>query len=135
VGLLAATALALASLAVARIRPAPAPPPPPAALQVSGVAAAVSPGVTGHCPEANFTFNGTIRTSGGAGTIAYRWLQPDGQTSAPQTTTVQAGARQATVTLLWKFSGSGSTHGVAALHVTSPIDAYSSPIDVTYACP
>jgi hypothetical protein len=135
VSLLAVIALALASLAVVRIRPAPAPPPPPASLQVSSVAATVSPGVTGHCPEASFTFQGTMRTSGGAGTITYRWLQPDGQISAPQTTTVQAGARQASVTLLWKFSGSGSTHGVAALHVTSPIDAYSPPIDVTYTCP
>jgi serine/threonine-protein kinase len=131
--LLAAIVLALASLAVVRLRPAPAP--APASLQVSSVAATVSPGVTGHCPEANFTFQGTMRTSGGAGTITYRWLQPDGQTSTPQSTTVQAGARQATVTLLWKFSGSGSTHGVAALHVTSPIDAYSPPIDVTYTCP
>jgi serine/threonine protein kinase len=127
-------ALALAAAAFARSRqaaPAAATP-----LEVSSVSATVVPASgAGHCPETDFTFHGAIATNGGAGTITYRWLQPDGQASAPQSIAVQAGTRLATATLVFKFSGNGSDRGQAALHVTSPIDAYSAPVAVTYTCP
>jgi hypothetical protein len=131
VGLVALAVLVLATALIVRGRR-----PAATRLQVSSVSAAVEPASgSGHCPETDFTFRGTMATNGGAGTIAYRWLQPDGQTSAAQSIAVAAGAHRASVTLLFKFSGSGSAHGQAALHVTSPIDAYSPPLNVTYTCP
>jgi hypothetical protein len=98
------------------------------------VTASVEP-VTGHCPRATLTFTGIVTTNGGAGSFTYQWLQPDGSPSPFQTATVPAGTKRATVTLIFDYRGNGSTEGVAALHVTEPIDVYSSPLRVSYACP
>jgi predicted Ser/Thr protein kinase len=134
VGLVALAVLVLATALIVRGRQPAAP--PATRLQVSSVSAAVEPASgAGHCPETDFTFRGTVATNGGAGTITYQWLQPDGQTSAAQSIAVGAGVHRASVTLLFKFSGSGSAHGLAVMHVTSPIDAYSPPVNVTYTCP
>jgi hypothetical protein len=112
--------------------PAAAPP----ALAVTSVKAAVAPadGV-GHCPHATMTFRGTISTDGGAGTVTYQWLRPDGLLGAVGRANLPRGRRETTVTLSYDYDGSGPANGVAALHVTGPADVYSAPVRVAYVCP
>lgn len=108
----------------------------PLPLQVTGVTAATVPADgTGHCPQAVITLHATIRTNGGAGTIRYEWLQPDGRPSGPGQVAVAAGRRSAAVSLGLAYRGGQPAQGVAALHVLGPDDVYSAPLPVSYRCP
>jgi hypothetical protein len=105
-------------------------------LQVSSVSATVVPtGGVGHCPQADFTFRGSVKIKAGTGTLTFQWLQPNGESSSLQTLVVQGGTRQATVTLNFSISGNGITRGAAVLHLISPIDVHSAPVNVSYVCP
>jgi hypothetical protein len=133
-GLGAAAAVLLLGLTLPRLVGLPAA--APQSLAVTSVKAAVAPadGV-GHCPHATLTFRGTISTNGGAGTVTYQWLRPDGQLGAAGRARLAAGRRETTVTLSYDYDGSSPASGVAALHVTGPVDVYSPPVKVAYVCP
>jgi hypothetical protein len=133
-GLGAAAAVLLLGLTLPGLLGLLAAAPPP--LAVTSVKAAVAPadGV-GHCPHATMSFRGTISTNGGAGTVTYQWLRPDGQLGAAGRASLPRGRHETTVTLTYDYNGSGPASGVAALHVLGPADVYSPPVRVAYACP
>jgi tRNA A-37 threonylcarbamoyl transferase component Bud32 len=135
---LAAGAIVAAVAIVAGVRLATAPPaqPPPPPLAVTGIAAAAAPdGGAGRCPAATITVRATVTTNGSPGTIAYRWLRPDGGPPATGRVVLRRGQRSAIVELPLTYSGSVPAQGVAALHVLSPAAVYSEPLTITYACP
>ena len=83
---------------------------------------------TGPCPK-TIHFWGTI-SAGGPGTVTYRWERSDGTASATEVITF-TGAGSQTVTNLWT-RGEGS--GWQLLHVLTPNDAVSSPINFVMTC-
>jgi hypothetical protein len=111
------------------------PPVQAAALQVTGVTAAVEPadGI-GHCPRATMTVRAFVATNGAAGTISYQWLRPGGAT-APAHLTVPGSTRRTAVTMAVDYSGAAPAEGLAALHVLSPASVYSPPVQLAYTCP
>jgi hypothetical protein len=60
---------------------------------------------------------GTLRTSGGAGTVHYRWHRSDGTVSDELTQHVAKGDRSTDVVLLWTFDGPGTLSATATLEV------------------
>jgi hypothetical protein len=76
---------------------------------------------------------GTIRTNGRAGTIEYRWLRSDGESTAPLSQTVAADTPAIQVHLLWTLSGRGSYPATARLQILHP-----QPVEATggftYSC-
>lgn len=63
---------------------------------------------------------GTLRTSGGAGTVHYRWRRSDGTVSAELTQHVPRGRRTTSVVLLWTFDGPGDLQATATLDILKP---------------
>jgi hypothetical protein len=63
---------------------------------------------------------GTLRTSGGAGTVGYRWRRSDGTVSDVVRQHVAKGDRQTDVVLLWTLDGAGSYTATATLEVLTP---------------
>jgi hypothetical protein len=76
---------------------------------------------------------GTIRTNGRAGTIGYRWLRSDGESSEPLTQTVEAGQTSAQVHLFWTLSGKGRYPATATLEITQP-QPLTATGGFTYSC-
>ncbi len=105
------------------------------AVAVTAVTAAAAPPV-GHCPSATFLFTGKIQTNGGAGTITYQWIQPDGSPAAPTEQTVEKSSGLVTVTLQFTYHGNGSADGnKAQLKVLKPAPVDSNTAPVQYRCP
>ncbi|MFG1807705.1 hypothetical protein [Streptomyces sp. NPDC049040] len=63
---------------------------------------------------------GTLRTTGGAGTVGYRWRRSDGTVSDVVRQHVAKGNRQTDVVLLWALDGPGSYTATATLEVLTP---------------
>ncbi|MHB8451923.1 MAG: serine/threonine-protein kinase [Mycobacteriales bacterium] len=136
--LAAVAAGTLASLLLSRHhQPAPTPmpaPPPPVALRLGAVTVAVNPGSgTGHCPQATFVFTGSITTSGGSGTLSYRWTYPDGAKGDAHQVAVPGGTHSVVETLRFTYTGRASATGRVQLAVAGA--APSAPVTVHYTCP
>jgi hypothetical protein len=63
---------------------------------------------------------GTIHTNGQAGTIQYRWLRSDGESTGPLTQTAEVGKPVVQVHLLWALSGKGRYPASATLEISQP---------------
>jgi hypothetical protein len=90
----------------------------PASVEVDGVSVRGSGAVQGCHSTARVT--GTLRTSGGAGTVRYRWRRSDGTVSDELKQHVAKGHRSTDVPLLWSFDGPGSLTATATLEVLGP---------------
>lgn len=90
----------------------------PASVRVEGVAVRGAAAVQGCHSTARVV--GTLRTSGGAGTVRYRWVRSDGTTSGELKQHVAKGHRSTDVVLLWSFDGRGSLTATATLEVLAP---------------
>ncbi|MFG1811346.1 hypothetical protein [Streptomyces sp. NPDC049040] len=90
----------------------------PAAVRVDAVTVRQIPGVQG-C-HSTVRVVGTLRTSGGPGTVRYRWRRSDGTVSDELRQHVGRGGRSTAVTLLWTFDGPGSLTATATLDVLGP---------------
>ncbi|GAA4931427.1 hypothetical protein ACFPM3_03245 [Streptomyces coeruleoprunus] len=77
---------------------------------------------------------GVVTTNGRPGTLTYRWLRSDGSASAVLSERVRRGQRQATLRLLWTFSGEGAYPARARLDVLTPA-RHRAEASFTYACP
>jgi hypothetical protein len=103
--------------------------PAPLPVVVTGVIVGVDQyPFTGPCPK-TINFWGTITTNGPC-TVTYRWERSDGTATAPETLTFTDASSQV-VTNLWT-RGEGT--GWQRLHVLTPNDAISSPIDFAMTC-
>jgi hypothetical protein len=110
--------------------------PPPRALAVDSVRLAVEPrAAEGRCPSADFTFLGEIRTNGGAGDLAFAWVEPDGQTTPARSDHVEAGTTVVRQSLRFTFVGQSAATGFARLQVTRPVEMSSTPVTAHFACP
>jgi hypothetical protein len=90
----------------------------PSSVKVDGVAVRNGTAVQGCHTTAKVI--GTLRTSGGAGTVRYRWLRSDGTVSGELKQHVARGHRATDVVLLWTFDGPGSLTATATLDVLGP---------------
>lgn len=90
----------------------------PTAVKVDGAAVRPVTAVQGCHSTARVV--GTLRTSGGAGTVRYRWRRSDGTVSGELRQHVAKGSRSTAVTLLWSFDGPGSLTATATLDVLGP---------------
>jgi hypothetical protein len=90
----------------------------PSSARVDSVAVRNSAAVQGCHSTAKVV--GTLRTSGGAGTVHYRWRRSDGTVSDELTQRVGKGRRSTDVVLLWTFDGPGSLSATATLEVLTP---------------
>ncbi|CAG7613450.1 hypothetical protein [Actinacidiphila bryophytorum] len=63
---------------------------------------------------------GTLRTTGGAGTVTYRWRRSDGTVSDVVRQHVPKGDHQTDVVLLWTLEGRGTYTATATLDVLTP---------------
>jgi hypothetical protein len=90
----------------------------PADTDVVGVSiGALSPRVGCHT---TVRVVGTVHTTGGGGTIGYRWRRSDGTTSDVVHKVVGAGDRRTDVVLLWTLEGPGSLTAHVTLDVVAP---------------
>jgi hypothetical protein len=87
----------------------------PSSVQVDSVAVRNGAAVQGCHSTARIV--GTLRTSGGAGTVHYRWHRSDGTVSDELTQHVAKGDRSTDVVLLWTFDGPGTLSATATLEV------------------
>ncbi|WP_225849300.1 hypothetical protein [Streptomyces sp. HPF1205] len=90
----------------------------PSPVKVDGVAVREDTAVQGCHSTAKII--GTLRTSGGAGTVRYRWRRSDGTVSDELRQHVARGRRTTDVVLLWTFDGPGSLTATATLDVLAP---------------
>ncbi|HEY5833847.1 hypothetical protein [Streptomyces sp.] len=90
----------------------------PSPVKVDGVAVRNDTAVQGCHSTAKVI--GTLRTSGGAGTVRYRWRRSDGTVSDELKQRVAKGRRGTDVVLLWTFDGPGSLTATATLEVLGP---------------
>ncbi|MFC4036712.1 hypothetical protein ACFO3J_35535 [Streptomyces polygonati] len=90
----------------------------PASVRVDGVSVRAGGAVQGCHSTARII--GTLRTSGGAGTVRYRWRRSDGTVSDELRQRVAKGHRSTDVPLLWSFDGPGSLTATATLEVLGP---------------
>jgi hypothetical protein len=63
---------------------------------------------------------GTVHTTGGGGTIGYRWRRSDGTASDVVRKVVGAGDRRTDVVMLWTLEGPGSLTAHVTLEVVAP---------------
>jgi hypothetical protein len=103
----------------------------PAKVKVESVAVRNGQAVQGCRTTARVT--GTLRTSGGAGTVHYRWRRSDGTVSDELTQRVPKGSRTTRVVLLWSFDGTGELRATATLEVLSP-DHLTAATTFRYRC-
>jgi MFS family permease len=109
---------------------------PSGALEVRSVTVAVIPATAeGRCPEADFTFRGTIRTNGAAGTVAFVWVQPDGVTTPRRSVALDAGTPGLLQSLRLTVTGRTPSSGRALLRVVEPVAMSSPPVSVRFLCP
>lgn len=87
-------------------------------LKVTGVTARSTAAQVGCHTTVHIV--GTLRTTGGAGTVTYRWRRSDGTVSEVVHQHVPKGDRQTAVTLLWTLEGPGSYTATATLDVLTP---------------
>ena len=114
-----------------QVLPAPVPVPitSSGALLVTGIILSVDPNVyTGPCPT-TVNFSATI-IANGPGTITYRWERSDGTVSPVQSSTFASAGTQM-VSTTWTRSGGT---GWQLLHILTPSDAVSNPIDFALTC-
>jgi hypothetical protein len=90
----------------------------PASAEVTGVAVRNDSAAQGCHSTAKVV--GTLRTSGGAGTVRYRWRRSDGTVSDELQQHVARGRRSTDLVLLWTFDGPGSLTATATLEVLGP---------------
>ncbi|WP_329133709.1 hypothetical protein OG552_16735 [Streptomyces sp. NBC_01476] len=90
----------------------------PAAVRVDAVSVRDAAAVQGCHSTAKVV--GTLRTSGGAGTVRYRWKRSDGTVSDELKQHVAKGRRTTDVVLLWTFDGPGAISATATLEILSP---------------
>jgi len=102
------------------------------ALSVSSVAVTTSDGSVA-C-GATRVVTGTVRTSGGAGTLRYHWVRNDGTDSGPLRQKVAAGHHTVRLPLRWSFRGHGVYRARATLSVDAPGTRTAS-VSFTYSCP
>ncbi len=76
---------------------------------------------------------GTVRTSGGPGSLHYRWRRSDGTVSDELTQRVTKGHHSTDVVLLWTFDGPGSYTAIATLDVLGA-QPRSSSVTFLYRC-
>lgn len=76
---------------------------------------------------------GTLKTSGGAGTVRYRWKRSDGTVSDELKQHVAKGHRSTDVVLLWSFDGPGTLNATATLEVLAP-QQRSAAVTFAYRC-
>ena len=72
------------------------------------------------------TIIGNLETNGEPGTVTYVWKRSDGTESADLQQHFTKGMKQATVSLMWTFSGQGSLQATATLVVLSSGTASAS---------
>ena len=101
-------------------------------LVVESVGVVVSP-ASGSCPEAEFTFTGTIITNGAAGTLAVAWERPDGVMTPAREVSASAGQDEVSTRLRFRYRGSRPASGTAVLHVGEGDDGTASST-VNYVC-
>jgi len=98
-------------------------------LLVTGIILTVNPNVyTGPCP-AIISFSAAI-TANGPGTITYRWERSDGTVSPVQSSTFASAGTQM-ISTTWTMGGGT---GWQLLHILTPRDAVSNPIDFALTC-
>ena len=85
-------------------------------LVIESVGVVVTP-ASGSCPEAEFTFTGTISTNGAAGTLAVAWERPDGVMTPAREVNASAGQDEVSTRLQFRYRGSRPASGSAVLHV------------------
>jgi hypothetical protein len=100
------------------------------ALTGAEVAPAAQPG---QACDVTVDVVGTIHTNGKAGTIGYRWLRSDGESTAPLTQTAEAGQPVLQVHLFWTLSGKGRYPASATLEISQP-QPVSATGGFTYSC-
>lgn len=102
-------------------------------LHVTGASVAPAADPAGSC-DTTVDVIGTVATNGRPGTLAYRWLRSDGETSTELTQPVAEGVTSTQVHLMWTFSGAGRYPASATIQVLRP-----DPVDAvghfTYSCP
>lgn len=103
----------------------------PSPVQVDSVAVRNDTAVQGCHSTARVV--GTLRTSGGAGTVRYRWHRSDGTVSDELKQHVAKGDRSTDVVLLWTFDGPGSLTATATLDVLGP-QQRSASTTFSYTC-
>ena len=104
--------------------------PDPLVLTGAEAAPAAQPG---QACDVTVDVVGTIHTNGKAGTIAYRWLRSDGESTGPLTQTTEVGKPDVQVHLLWTLSGKGSYPATATLEISQP-RPLSAVGRFTYSC-
>jgi hypothetical protein len=104
--------------------------PDPLVLTGAEVAPAAPPGQ--GC-DVTVDVVGTIHTNGESGTIHYRWLRSDGESSGPLTQTAEAGQPVVQVHLLWTLSGTGRYPASATLEISQP-QPLTATGGFTYSC-
>ncbi|MFJ2632425.1 hypothetical protein ACIO6U_10795 [Streptomyces sp. NPDC087422] len=103
----------------------------PGSVKVDGVSVRNDTAVQGCHSTAKVV--GTLRTSGDAGTVRYRWRRSDGTLSDELRQRVAKGRRSTDVVLLWSFDGRGTLQATATLEVLSP-QRQSGSYTFTYRC-
>ncbi|MBD0739288.1 hypothetical protein [Streptomyces sp. CBMA29] len=103
----------------------------PGSVKVEGVSVRNDTAVQGCHSTAKVV--GTLRTSGDAGTVRYRWRRSDGTLSDELRQRVAKGRRSTDVVLLWSFDGRGTLQATATLEVLSP-QRQSGSYTFTYRC-
>lgn len=103
----------------------------PGSVKVDGVTVRNATAVQGCHSTAKVV--GTLRTSGDAGTVRYRWRRSDGTLSDELKQRVAKGSRSTDVVLLWSFDGRGSLTATATLEVLGP-QRQSASTTFTYRC-
>jgi hypothetical protein len=104
--------------------------PDPLVLTGAEVAPAAPPG---QACDVTVDVVGTIHTNGLAGTIHYRWLRSDGESTGPLTQTAEAGQPVVQAHLLWTLSGKGRYPASATLEISQP-QPMSATGGFTYSC-
>jgi hypothetical protein len=90
----------------------------PASVKVDGASVRNATATQGCHSTARVV--GTLRTSGGAGTVRYRWRRSDGTVSDELTQHIAKGSHHTDVVLLWTFDGPGTLTATATLDVLGP---------------
>ncbi len=101
-------------------------------LVVDSVGVTVTPD-TGRCPEAEFTFTGTISTNGAAGTLDVASERPDGVTTPVRQVSVSNGENEVSTRLRFRYRGPQPASATAVLHVGEDDEGTTSPT-VRYVC-
>ncbi len=101
-------------------------------LVVDSVGVTVTPD-SGRCPEAEFTFTGTISTNGAAGTLAVAWERPDGVMTPVRQVSVSSGEDEVSTRLRFRYRGRQPASATAILHVGGDDEGTASPT-VRYVC-